>query len=426
MDPLDQSLPSPRPSLKRNRRFASLFAAETISGFGDRIHIFALLLLVHVKTGRAFDLGLLAIVQVLPATVLAPFAGWVIDRVDRRRLMIVLDLLQAGLVLLLPWADGLGQILIIATVLAVARQFADPARMAVLPEIVRPDQVVPANGMLSSTLHLLLIVGPAAAGLIAGRWGLTTCFQVDAVTYVLSAVTLTGLGACPPPLSSSAGRIGESFRRFTGEIREGLGVLLGDGALRFTIVFFAVGTFVSSMQQPLVVVFVKDHLAGSDAQLGTLISMMGVGGIVGSLLASPTRRWISAVRVLPVATIVDGAALVAFALSTRMAPAMALFGFFGLVAGLLQVRVTSLFQTRVPERYRGRAFSWLGPLFGPLSVASLALGTWLADVVGVVGVIAASGVLEIVIALAALGWLVKRPALAAISEGTALGEEASP
>jgi len=414
--------PSPqRPLLRRNRRFGSLFLAETISGFGDRIHIFALLLLVHVKTGRAFDLGLLAIVQVLPGTVLAPLAGWVIDRVERRRLMILLDLFQAGLVLCILWAPGLGTILLIASLLAIARQFADPARMAVLPEIVREDEVVQANGMLSSSLHLLLIVGPAAAGLIAGRWGLSTCFRVDAATYVLSALTLIGLGACPPPVGEAVGRVGESFHRFSSELREGLRVLLSDEALRFTIVFFALSTFVSSMQQPLVVVFVKDVLEGSDAQLGTLVSMMGVGGIVGSLLASPSKRWLSAIRALPLATIVDGAALVGFGLSSHIGVAMVLFGFFGLVAGLLQVRVTSLFQTRVPTEYRGRAFSWLGPLFGPLSVASLALGTWLSDQVGVVRVIVASGGLEIVIAVAALLWLVGRPALAAISEGPSQG-----
>lgn len=413
-----------KPALWRNRSFGSLFLAETISGFGDRIHIFALLLLVYAKTGRAFDMGILAIVQVLPGTILAPFAGWVIDRVERRRLMMGLDLFQAALVLLIPLTTGLGQILIVAALLAVARQFADPARMAVLPEIVEDDQVVTANGMLSSTLHLLLIVGPATAGFIAGKWGLTACFRVDAATYLLSALTLIGLGTCPPPLRDAVVGGSEAFRRFTSELREGLEVLLQDTALRFTILFFALGTFISSMQQPLVVAFVKDVLQGSDAQLGTLVSMMGIGGIVGSLLASPSKRWISAIRIIPLATLVDGVALVAFGLSTRIAPAMLLFGFFGLVAGMLQVRVTSLFQTRVPEEYRGRAFAWLGPLFGPLSVASLALGTWLADRVGVVRVIVASGGLEILIAAAALLWLVGRPVLASIREGDEVTDEA--
>jgi MFS family permease len=413
---LPEKPPIPGP-LRRNRRFGSLFVAETISGLGDRIHIFALLLLVHARTGHAFDLGLLAIVQILPGTFLAPLAGWVIDRVDRRRLMLSLDLFQAVLVLLLPFTASLGQILSIAVLLAMARQFADPARMAVLPELVRADQVVNANGVLSSALHLLLVVGPAVAGLIAGSWGLTACFFVDAGSYVLSALTLIGLGPCPPPARELAGDgAQEAWSRFFGEIRAGLRVLLREPALRFTVVFFALGTFISSMQQPLVVVFVKDVLQGSDPQLGTLISMMGLGGILGSLAASPSKRWISAIRIMPVATLIDGGALVMFGLTTRIAPAMVLFGFFGFVAGVLQVRVTSLFQARVPLEYRGRAFAWLGPLFGPLGVASLALGTWLADAVGVVGVIVASGALEIVVAVGALLWLLGRPLLAAVSE----------
>jgi hypothetical protein len=252
---------------------------------------------------------------------------------------------------------------------------------------------------------------------LAGRFGLTVCFQVDAATYALSALLLAGVGPCPPPARpGSEGGVG-AVRAFVGEIRDGLRVLLADTVLRFTIVFFALGTFIASMQQPLVVVFVKDVLAGSDAQLGALISMMGLGGIVGSLLASPSRRWISAVRIIPVATLVDGGALIAFGLATALEPAMALFGFFGLVAGLMQVRVTSLFQVRVPEAYRGRAFAWLGPLFGPLSVASLALGTWVADRIGVVRVIVASGALEIAAAVVALLWLLPRPTLARVGEG---------
>lgn len=391
-----------------------------MSGFGDRIHIFALLLLVHAKTGRTFDLGLLAIVQVLPGTVLAPLAGWVIDRVERRRLMMALDLLQALLVLLLPLCNSLGQILAIAALLAIARQFADPARMAVLPEIVKEDQVLSANGALSSVLHLLLILGPAAAGLIAGHYGLTACFRVDAATYLLSALSLIGLGRCPhPKLDAALAGAGRAWKNFFVEIRQGLQVLTSDTALRFTIVFFALGTFISSMQQPLVVVFVKDVLQGSDPQLGTLISMMGVGGILGSLLAPSSKRWVSAILVMPLATVVDGGALIAFGLSTSIGPAIALFGAFGFVAGMLQVRVTSLFQARVPKEYRGRAFAWLGPLFGPLSVASLALGTWIADLTSVVKVIVASGILEIAVALAALVWLVGRPVLRAVSESPA-------
>jgi hypothetical protein len=119
---------------------------------------------------------------------------------------------------------------------------------------------------------------------------------------------------------------------------------------------------------------------------------------------------------MPLATVVDGGALIAFGLSTSIGPAMALFGAFGFVAGMLQVRVTSLFQARVPQQYRGRAFAWLGPLFGPLSVASLALGTWIADLTSVVKVIVASGALEIAVAVAALFWLVGRPALRSVSE----------
>jgi MFS family permease len=192
--------------------------------------------------------------------------------------------------------------------------------------------------------------------------------------------------------------------------------LWSDQALRFAILFFALITFVTSMQHPLVVVFIKDVIGASDKGLGFLIAMAGVGGMIGSGLAVLSRRWISAIRLIPLVTLLDGAALIFFALATSLTPAMIFFAVFGVLGGALQVRVISLFQTRVPEESRGRAFGWMGPIFGPLGVASIALGTFLADRVGVVPVIFGSGVLEGVVALVAVLWLLGKPGLARITD----------
>lgn len=393
--------------LRRNRRFASLYAADTVSAFGDRIHALALYVLVLDRTGRALDVGALAIAQVLPATLLAPVAGWLVDRVDRRRLMVYMDLLRCGLVLLIPFVGGLSQILVIAALLSAARQFHDPARMALLPSLVRPEQIVPANSLSIGTLQLLLLVGPAVGGVLIAAFGTTVAFQVDAATYVASALLLLGVGGAPamPHARLASGRA--AWRQFVVETQEGVRLVAGDPVLRFAIGFFALTVLVTSMQQPLLLLFVKQVLGAGDGELGLVMSAAGLGGLAGSALAPLARRWMSPLRLIPTLCFIDGLALVGFALARQLVPALVLVACFGLLAGVLEIHVVSLFQLRVPEAARGRAFGWLGPIFGPLSVGSIGLGTLLAQHAGVVPVLLGSGVMEAAIAVLALGMMVR-------------------
>lgn len=401
------SAPTP---LRRNRRYAALFAADLISGLGDRIHMIALFLLVYEWTGRALDLGMLAIVQLLPATLIAPVSGWVLDRVDRRRMMLYMDLLRMGLVLLVPFVDSLPELMVVAACLAVARQFHAPARLAILPSIVAKDQLVQANAMGMGAEQLMLVVGPAIGGAIVAAFGTDMAFRLDAVSYVLAAtcVLLIGNLGGAKPRGVQLGR--HAWREFRQEVREGASTMLGDPVLRFALAFFAAITAVSALQQPVVVIFVQDTLGRGPEGLGFVLSAAGLGGLVGSVLASLTRRF-PALETIALCAAAGGAVLVGFALSRELLPAIVAFAGAALLGGVVQVRAVSLFQERIPEDSRGRAFGWLGPIFGPLTVASIGLGTLLADRVGVVPVLAASGILQLLLGASALGRLrLARPA----------------
>jgi len=406
--------------LLRNRRFAFLYASDTISAFGDRIHALALYILVYDLTGRALDLGMLAMAQLVPGTLVAPISGWLVDRVDRRRMMIYMDLVRAGLVLILPWVDTLPQILAIGLVLAVAEEFHTPARLAILPEMVGKGRVVPANSLTLGTGHLLLIVGPAVGGVLIARFGTTVAFEVNAATYALSALLLLGIGGFPAPVREALATGRDLVRQFFGEVREGAGIVLGDPPLRFALVFFALVTLVASLQQPITLVFVKDVLGAGDDGLGWIVASAGLGGILGGVLATLTRDRIPPLRAITVACALDGAALIGFSTVRVLPAAMALFLVFGLMGSVIQVRVISLFQTRVPEDARGRAFGWLGPVFGPISIASIGLGTVLADRFGVVVVMAVSGGLQCLVGGAAFLWMTGRPVLSHARDGGAV------
>lgn len=410
----------PATPLLRNRRFAFLYASDTISAFGDRIHALALYILVYDLTGRTLDLGMLAMAQLVPGTLVAPVSGWLVDRVDRRRMMVYMDLVRGGLVLLLPWVETLPQILAIGLVLAVAEEFHTPARLAILPEMVGKERVVPANSLTLGTGHLLLIVGPALGGVLIATFGTTVAFQINAATYGLSALLLFGIGGFPAPVREAMATGRDLARQFVAEVKEGAGVVLGDPPLRFALGFFALVTLVASLQQPITLVFVKDVLGAGDDGLGWIIASAGLGGILGGILAAVTRDRIPPLRAITVACALDGAALLGFSTVRVLPAAMALFLVFGLMGAVIQVRVISLFQTRVPEEARGRAFGWLGPVFGPISIASIALGTILADRFGVVVVMAVSGGLQFLVGAACFLWMTGRPVLSHARDGGAV------
>ena len=152
--------------------------------------------------------------------------------------------------------------------------------------------------------------------------------------------------------------------------------------LRFAFLFFAALTFVTAMQQPLIVVFVKDVLHGGDMALGLVVSAAGLGGILGAVLGGAragNRRPLATVVAL---TAIDGALLLVFAATRHVGVAAILFAAFGAIGTLAQIALATFLQRETPEEARGRTFGWLGTCVGPLSLVSVFLGPLAAGAVG--------------------------------------------
>jgi MFS family permease len=153
------------------------------------------------------------------------------------------------------------------------------------------------------------------------------------------------------------------------------------------------------MQTPLVVLFIKDVLSRGDAELGLILSASGLGGIAGALLggALPVSR--RPLRTVTWLLAVDGVMLMLFAVNRQFWLALALFGLFGAIGTVARISLATFLQRETPEQQRGRVFGWLGVFMGPLSLLSVIMGSLLADTVGVVLVLACSGLFELVVGL---------------------------
>jgi len=400
-------------SLLRLREFRAVWAATVVSGLGDRVATIALYLAIYNLTDSAVNLGLLAATQIGPAIVLGPATGLLLDRHSRKSLMVASDILCALVAATLALADTPREIYILATLLACGRQLTGPARLALIPDLVPAALLASANALLMVTRNLVLLVGPALGGAMVAWRGSEAAFLADAVTFFASAAILLAqpfaARTVAPRQERAAADLGfrPRVRALVTETRAGLAGVADNPRLRFAFLFFAALTFVTAMQQPLVVVFVKDVLHGSDVALGLVVSAAGLGGILGAVLGGAragNRRPLATVVAL---TAIDGALLLVFAATRQVGVAAVLFAAFGAIGTLAQIALATFLQRETPEEARGRTFGWLGTCVGPLSLASVFLGPLAAGAVGAVVVLALSGVFELMVAAAggvALRW----------------------
>src|SRR5436309_10374519 len=167
--------------LRTNRNFRLLFIGQTISQLGDWFNAVAVYALLLDLTGSATAVAWMMIVQFLPVAIVGPLAGVVVDRVDRRRLMIITDLLRGTLVVVLLVIRRPDQVWIAYVVMAVivgAQGFFEPARTATIPNITSAEELMPANALSSATWSAMLAIGASIGGIVAAVAGRNVAFVV--------------------------------------------------------------------------------------------------------------------------------------------------------------------------------------------------------------------------------------------------------
>lgn len=444
------SLPVPRrraipfipPILERVRRhpyvrlaldssFSALWTGQLISALGDRIHQVALAYVVWDATDSAIAVGAVFLVATLPNLLFGPIAGALVDRWDHREVMIVSDLLRAGLVLLIPIAAVTNLALAYPLVFLVTTVsiFFRPAKLAILPRIVSEDDLLPANSALWVGETFADIVGYVIAGLFVALLGsqLPLAFWVDAVTYVASAVLIASIAVAPvtrtaasaaasavadaagsiaDAASGAAAGLGGALRTFAGEIRDGWRFLRGDqvllaNTLQATVAQFMVGIVLALM--PVYAASSIDRGAFTDREAyGFLEGSIGAGNLIGGFLIGLVGTRMALGRMVIVGYVATGAmvALLAIVGSLPLAIGVA----FGTGVGNLAFIIPSqtLFQRRVPSELMGRVLSLrFSVVFGSMTLA-MGVGGILGEAFGAGPVLGAFGLVTVAAGLAGL------------------------
>ena len=385
----------------RAKEFRRLWLAGLVSDTGDWLLLVSLPILVFQLTGSTLGTAYAFLIELAPYILLAPVAGVLADRLDRRRLLVGLSLAQAAaLVPLLLWPHLPVVFTVIAVEAALAALF-DPAKNALLPTLVGPDDLVSANSLVGLNQNLGRLIGAPLGGLLLAVGDLRAIVAADAVSFLLAVVLIAGARVAAaattvPERPAADGPTGHPFTRRSVSVG-----LLVTGAASV-----AQGVFVV-----LYVVFVARVLHGDAAETGLLRGVQAVGAIGGGLLLAVTAR-IRPARLVGLSCLVFGLVALATWNAPRLTTAVPLYVALFVVAGapgvaMMAGMVTVLQQSTV-DGERGRVFAALGMV----SAAGQAIGMLgaglLGDRIGTVTVLNGQAGMYLLAGLLALAFLTDR------------------
>ena len=342
--------------LARNRAYMTLIAGQFVSRAGDALlSLASVWLLLDLTNNNALvSTGALAF-EFVPYLLFGLIAGVAVDRCDRRKTMIGADLLRGAIVLLVPLLHAAGalrvwHIFLVLFLLSSLGRLFNPARQALMPDLVAPGQLVRANAIAEGSGQAAWIVGPTVGGVLLGEIGAVNLFALDAASFFVSAVSLAFV-----PMRTAAGRA-----RTAGLWGEALGGIRHVRATPVLGVALAVslgGTVAFAPVPALLPVLVREDFAAQSRAFGVLVACFFAGAVAGSTVLARRGARLHRGRTLAVSVFGAGIATTALATAPSVVVAAVVLALLGGLAAGVNVAEYSLLQTETPPELRGRVFA---------------------------------------------------------------------
>jgi MFS family permease len=376
----------------RRRDFSLLWLSGLVSVAGDWVLMIALPYYVYVTTGSTLATAGMTAAELAPAILLSSFTGVLADRWDRKRILVVANLLQALVVasLLLVGEGWLWVVYVVAALQSTAAAFSQPAESALLPTLVPVEQLVQANALNALNNRLGRFVGVPLGAALLSWWGLDAVVVVDAVTFLVAAALIAPITA--PPRAADPDGVPEE-PHFWREWTAGLRVVRHDRTIAVLFVVFGLMTFGGTMLDPLYVPWIRDVLDEGVEVVAVITMTHSVAGIVGSLLVGTWGSRLSARTLMGGGSMIAGVLLLVKFNIPVLWLTLALSAIGGVTAVASSVGVETLAQERTPEHVRGRVFGSLQAFIWLASLLGAVVGGVLGELTSVLVAINVAGVL---------------------------------
>lgn len=390
-------------STLRHRDYRLLWFGQIVSLAGSQMQVVATGWLVLQLTNSAFQLGLLGLLRALPVMILAMLGGAIADAFDRRRLLLVTQTILLAIAAILAFTTANGTVtmpLIYAlTVLAGATNaFDNPARQALIPNLVPREELTAALTLNITTFQLGQIVGPLIGGLVVARFGAQGAYAVDALSFGAVLIALGLMRARFAPAMGGRPAAGKGL----GAIIEGFVFVRRNGIILSVMLLDFLATLFGSVQA-LLPIFARDVLHVGAEGLGPLYAATSAGAMLAALILSTRSHVRAQGPVLLISIGLFGLCLVGFGLSHIFWLSLLLLAGSGAADTVSMVLRGSILQLATPDKLRGRtnavhmAFAMGGPQLGQLRAGIVA------GLIGPLGAAATGGAacIAVVVAIAA-------------------------
>ncbi|MFN8443044.1 MAG: MFS transporter [Caldilineaceae bacterium] len=354
------------------RDFWFFFSGQTISNLGTSFTAFALPLLIYKLTGSAMNLALTTVFSMLPYLLFGLVIGAWVDRVDRKRLMISIEFINALLIASIPLLAMFDRLPIwwiyaltfISSTIGIAFQSAE---FSAIPSLVSQDDLVTANGRIQASYSAAQVAGPLLAGSLIAIMPIYDLLLIDAASFLVSALTLSVIrirfNSDEEPKKT----------HILQDVSEGLRYVLGHPVLRNISIMMALVNFFGTTAFNQLVYFAQDHLHASDTQTSYLFSAGSIGVVAMGLLAGWFRKRWSFSTVALGALTASAIFQIVFALNRNIWVALPLWSVTSGLGILFNINTGSLRQAIVPNHMLGRVIS----IAGVLAWSAIPLGSYL-------------------------------------------------
>jgi MFS family permease len=367
------------------------FGGQSISLIGTWMTRLATSWLVYRLTGSAFLLGVVGFAGQIPTFIFAPFAGVWIDRLDRRQVLLVTQVLAmiqslALAVLTLARHINIQEIIWLSAFQGLINAFDMPARQAFLVQMVEDKQDLGnAIALNSSMVNLARLVGPSLAGAVIAVSGEGSCFLIDGISYIAVIASLVAMRL-------QSGTVKPSADSMLAQLKEGWAYVSGFAPVRTILLLFAIVSLMGWPFTVLMPIFAGNILHGGPHTLGFLMGAVGIGALVSALSLALRKSVLGLGRMIPIATASLGVGLILFGMSRMLWLSLLLMLVCGF--GMMQQMAASntIIQTIVEDSKRGRVMSFYAMAFVGMAPFGSLLAGGLAHAIGAARTVILSGV----------------------------------
>jgi MFS transporter, DHA3 family, macrolide efflux protein len=394
--------PAGRRDLLRNRNFRYLWTGQVVSDFGDSLTNLALLITINLLTGSTAALATMLIVLTIPQVTFGLVAGVYVDRWDRKRIMILSDLIRGVLVLgfvLVSSANSIWLLYVIGFLQASIGTLFTPARSALLPGLVEKSALLPANSISQTSRVVFGVLGTGAAGVLIGLFNVTwPAFTVDALTFFCSVLLVSRIKApaYKPELKAGSG----SLRAVLGQLGDGIKLIAHSRMLTGTLVAAGVTMLGLGAVNVLIVPLMLNEMQLPATWFGLMEFAQTAAMVLSGTMVVALAARLKPATIISIALVLLGVMIALIAPANGVIYLIAVLFGVGLLITPLQASISTISQTAVENNMLGRMGAALSTLVSTASLLSMALAGVCAGLIGLRNVFVLSGAVVVVAGIA--------------------------